>query len=247
MSRILLVVLSLLALSVQAATYRWVDADGRVTYGDRPPANGAWLVQDTDGDGGVTPPTAAGALPYALRSATNRFPVRLYTSGNCASCEAARALLTQRGVPFTERVLRTEADLTAFRRLGFAENQTPAISVGRERTQVFRADEWQLLLDAAGYPKTSMLPRGWRSPAATPLAPASPPAEGIASRAMPAGDGSPDSGASRADAGQRSVSAQAALQAQAVPERPYATPQPTRREPLPEKQPASNSTSAIRF
>jgi glutaredoxin len=247
MSRILLVVLSLIGLSVQAATYRWVDADGRVTYGDRPPANGAWLVQDTDGDGGVTPPTAAGALPYALRSATNRYPVRLYTSGDCVPCEAARALLTQRGVPFTERILRTEADLTAFRRLGFAENQTPAISVGRERTQVFRAEEWQLLLDAAGYPKTSMLPRGWRPPAAAPLAPTSPPAEGIASRATPAGGASPDAGPSRADAGQRSVSAQAALQAEPVPERPYATPQPTRREPLPDRQAAPSSTSAIRF
>ena len=136
MGKVLLVLLSLLALSAQAATYRWIDADGRVTYGDRPPANGARLVQDTDGDGGITPPATAGALPYAVRSAASRFPVRLYTSRNCEPCEAARAHLIQRGVPFTEKMLTNGGDLAAFKQLGFTESKVPAVSVGRERVQL---------------------------------------------------------------------------------------------------------------
>ncbi len=172
MGKVLLVMLSMLALSAQAATYRWVDADGRVTYGDRPPANGTAQMQNAATAADATAPAGFGALPYALRSVANRFPVRLYTSRGCEVCEAARAHLIQRGVPFTESILASDRDLTVFRRIGFTDFKVPSLSVGRERAQGFGADNWNALLDAAGYPEKSMLPAGWRPPEAAALAPA---------------------------------------------------------------------------
>ena len=259
MDKFALLLIALLGVSAHAATFRWTDANGQVVYGDRPPANGAWLVQDTDGDGGITPPSPAGALPYAVRSAATRFPVRLYTVGDCAPCDAARAHLTQRGVPFSERVLRTEGDLTAFRQLGFTDKRTPAMSVGREKTQGYDADEWTLLLDAAGYPKSSMLPRGWRPPSAQPLTPTNTPGGAAANRSQAGVDPTQGSGAPgptaatgasdpNAGAGAGAVSAKPAASPEPVPERAYAKPVSTRRDPLQDKQPPSSAASgAIRF
>ncbi len=233
MGKILLVLMSLLALSAQAGTYRWVDADGRVTYGDRPPPNGARLAQDADADGGGTPPASAGALPYAVRSVATKYPVHLYTGPKCEPCEAARAHLVQRGVPFSEKVLGTAGDLAEFKRLGFAESKVPALSVGPERLQGFGADTWNRLLDAAGYPKTSMLPRGWRPPAAEPLAPAGTQAD--------AGRGTPGSVSASAPESAPSL-------ADSASQRPFAVPvDPLRGAPPPLRPATGTSTSSIRF
>ena len=249
MRRIPWLALSFIALTAQAATYRWVDADGRVSYGDRPPAEGAAAVQSAGVAGaGAGAPSDTAALPYPVRAAATRFPVRLYTSRNCAPCELARTHLTRRGVPFAERVVSSADDFAAFRRLGFAEPQTPALSVGSERAQGFGADAWNLLLDAAGYPRTSMLPQGWRPAAAEPLAgpgvpgaaPAAPATAGASRDARQANPSAPAQTAARADA--------AAARADSVPEFPYAKPTAAPRPAPPAaKSGAEASVSTIRF
>jgi glutaredoxin len=151
--------------------------------------------------------------------------VRLYTTRECPACDAARAQLIHRGVPFDERTLRSEADSAAFRRMGFTDLRMPALSVGRERTQGHTADEWNLLLDAAGYPKTSMLPRGWRPAPAQPLA------------AQPEKTSAPS---------QRQASGQTLAGEPPLAERPYATPEQVLRAPVaaPAEAPP---TSRVRF
>ena len=254
MGKALLVMLSMLALSAQAATYRWVDADGSVTYGDRPPANGAAQMRNAATSAEATTPAGFGTLPYALRSVANRFPVRLYTSRGCEVCDAARAHLIQRGVPFTESILASDRDLAEFRRIGFTEFKVPSVSVGRERAQGFGAANWNALLDAAGYPEKSMLPAGWRPAAAEAMAPAVQPAPAAAT---PAGNGK-DLGRRTQDAAPASVSTAASSpaatpQGGGVPERPYATPATTPRGAPPPASPsaatsaATTSASSIRF
>jgi glutaredoxin len=239
----LLIVLSLLSLQAQAATYRWVDADGRVNYGDRPPPDGAWMVRDDTGNTDPAQPRPAGSLPYAVSSAANRYPVRLYTTRECPACDAARAQLIQRGIPFDERTLGSEADAAAFRRMGFTDLRMPALSVGRERTQGHTADEWNLLLDAAGYPKTSMLPRGWRPAPAQPLAAqrenASAPSQRQASE-QPLASERPLADEQSA-AGERSPT-----RGEPLAERPYATPEQVRRAPATVPAEASRA-SRVRF
>lgn len=161
---------------VHAATYKWIDSEGRVNYGDRPP------------DPGMTPMTtpavaapspspgdasAEAALPYLVRMVSERNPVTLYTGRECGACDSARTHLLRRGVPFAERLLLTDRDLEAFRQLGFNEAALPAITVGRERVTSYESARLDRLLDAAGYPKTSTLPPRWRPSPAQPLAPAS--------------------------------------------------------------------------
>ena len=65
-------------------------------------------------------PSEAGALPYPLRQAVQRYPVTLYTSDKCNPCNSARELLQKRGVPFTEKTITTAEDGQAFAALAKA-------------------------------------------------------------------------------------------------------------------------------
>jgi glutaredoxin len=164
--------LCLAAASPAAAQYKWVDPGGQVHYSDQPPPAGMSGVAI-----GAQAPAASkrddGGVPAALRGAASNYPVVLYTTPNCAPCQHARGHLSKRGIPFAERTVNSRADAEAYKSAGFSDHSFPALTVGRERSVGFEAGEWDRLLDAAGYPKTSVLPPSYRQPPATGLAAAS--------------------------------------------------------------------------
>jgi glutaredoxin len=151
-----------------AAPFKWVDEKGRVVYGDRPPDDtarqlgGAGFVSREPGDPSV--------LPQALRETVRRAPVVLYTGRNCDPCQTARDHLNARGIPFSERTLSTEADVTAFRSLGFETMAVPSLRIAGNRLTGFEPGTWRQALDDAGYPARSSLPAAWRAPDPAPLA-----------------------------------------------------------------------------
>lgn len=154
--------------TVQAQTiYRIVGADGKVTFSDKPPASAdQGKVAGTGvGSGGVG---GNASLPFEVRQAATKYPVTLYTSAKCAPCDTGRALLTSRGVPFTERTITTTEDTEALERLS-GDNSLPFLTIGRQRIKGVTDSEWSQYLDAAGYPKTSQLPATFKNAAATPL------------------------------------------------------------------------------
>ncbi|WP_029708946.1 glutaredoxin domain-containing protein [Rhodoferax saidenbachensis] len=152
----------------QAQTiYRIVGADGKVTFSDKPPAS---ADQGKIAGTGVGAAGAAGntSLPFELRQVASKYPVTLYTSAECAPCGAGRALLSSRGVPFNERTVSTAEDAAALQRLS-GENSLPFLTIGSQRIKGYSDSEWVQYLDAAGYPKTSVLPAGFRNAPAAPL------------------------------------------------------------------------------
>ena len=154
------------ALAAQAqGVQRIVGPDGKVTYTDRAAPASANTPAATSSE--------AGALPYALRQAVQRYPVTLYTGDKCNPCNSARELLQKRGVPFTEKTITTAEDGQAFAALG-AENALPLVTIGTQRVSGFLAADLNRYLDAAGYPATSQLPRTHRNPAPQALAPTAP-------------------------------------------------------------------------
>ena len=153
------------------AQYKVVGPDGKITYTDRPPTQAGNQVQPLrPGGGPVGPivPPANTALPVELRPVVARFPVLLYTSADCAPCDAGRKLLLERGVPFKERTVGSDDDLAALQRLT-AGRTVPALSVGAQALRGFQESDWQATLDLAGYPRESRLPRGYQPPPATPV------------------------------------------------------------------------------
>lgn len=167
--------------------YRIVEADGRVTFSDKPPPPSA-NVKFTTGRGGSFVESATGvALPFELRNVAQRFPVTLYTSKDCSSCDAGRTMLRNRGIPFTERTIEGNEDIEALKRLT-GDTNLPVASVGGQQMKGFSDTEWTQFLDAAGYPKLSQLPASYRNPAPSPLVAraSAPPTPAPAAAAAPA-------------------------------------------------------------
>ena len=154
--------------AAQAQTvYRIVSADGKVTFSDKPPVttDQGKVVGTGVGASGAASSTG---LPFELRQVANKYPVALYTASKCGPCDSARAMLNGRGIPFTERTVNTPEDAESLQRIS-GDTSLPFVTLGGQRLKGFTDSEWTQYLDAAGYPKTSVLAAGYKNPAPTPL------------------------------------------------------------------------------
>lgn len=152
MKRVVLLLACLMAAQpgVQAGElYRWLDSSGKVHYGDMPPAG----PQQVEAIEMPAAPTPDFELPYETRRAQQNFPVTLYVAGNCVEqCKLARSLLTNRGIPFSEKTLKSKEEIEAFKQLS-GSTLAPTLELGSTFLKGFQAEQWDSELDAAGYPK----------------------------------------------------------------------------------------------
>lgn len=159
---VLLMTLLACAASAQAQLYKWVGPDGKITYSDAPPPSSATRVEAktlaSDGPG-------TAGLPYELAEAVKSHPVTLYSTTNCAPCDEGRSLLSQRGIPFSEKTVTSKDDAEQFKKVG-GDTNLPFLLVGRNKQRGFEASAWNAALTTAGYPETSRLPKSYRNPQA---------------------------------------------------------------------------------
>lgn len=151
----------------QAQVYRIVAPDGKVTFSDQPPpwtSNAKVSEIRVTASGGVQ----LAGLPFGLRQAAQKYPVTLYTGENCEPCVRGRALLSNRGIPFSEKTVLTPADGQVLQRLS-SDSTLPLLTIGSQQLKGFSDAEWTQFLNAAGYPATSVLPAHYRAPSPTPL------------------------------------------------------------------------------
>ncbi len=141
------------------AQFKIVDAEGHVTYTDRPPAETSARVVQLGRSGAVVSAPEV-ALPLELRQAVQRYPVTLYTTADCPSCDAGRKLLLTRGVPFTERRVTSEDDAQALEK-AVGGRTVPALTIGAQPVRGLSESDWSAYLDVAGYPRESKLPRNY--------------------------------------------------------------------------------------
>lgn len=144
--------------------YRYVDAEGRIVYSDKPPPPNAKEAQ-AKRIGGNSIETSE--LSYATQQAQERFPVTLYTFACGVVCDTAQALLNKRGVPHTVVDVSQGDGAEKLKRLTGGLD-APALQVGEQHALGFNESKWQNLLSDAGYPKTP-------SPRNTPVGRAAPP------------------------------------------------------------------------
>ncbi|NEX64579.1 DUF4124 domain-containing protein [Noviherbaspirillum galbum] len=135
----------------QTNVYKWTDEKGKVTYSDVPPpaslANPVSIntrSMRTQGLGGPE-------LPYDLALAVRTNPVTLLVPARCATCDESRRLLSDRGVPYTEKpvVDSNGAD-------------QPELQVGKRELRGFDKATWNQALTSAGYPATNKLPKDYK-------------------------------------------------------------------------------------
>jgi glutaredoxin len=188
--------LLLACFSASAQVYKWTDAQGTVHYTDTPPPARKTSQINTPAPG--TAPSGQAPLPYELARAVKASPVTLYTTTQaaCAGCDQGRALLRARGIPYTEKTVDSDGDKEQLRQLT-GKLELPLLAVGSRKIAGFQDAAWQDALNAAAYPRSAQLPRGYQYAAPESAAPApagvpTPPAR--ARSAAPA----PDEAAARA-------------------------------------------------
>ena len=158
----------LAAAPLASAQYKYIEPNGKsVTYSDLPPPPNSKILKQ-----GTLPASSsnAPALPYELQQAISKYPVLFYASAPCSSCDEARNFLMNRGIPFSERNVKTNDDVDALKRLS-PDATVPLLLVGRNKSVGFSATAWGDLLDQAGYPAASKLPAGYQYAAAESAAP----------------------------------------------------------------------------
>jgi len=171
-------ILALACVAAQADLYRWVDAGGEVHYSDQPPPASIRQFTKIKAEGGKS---SEPDLPYALQQAVKNFPVTLYVSACGDGCTRARELLAKRGIPYNEIDATDPASHKELKKLTGGALQVPLLKVGREALRGFEEGAWNLSLDAAGYPRTAVIP---------PRPPAKPAKPAAAARPRPAGEAS---------------------------------------------------------
>lgn len=178
---LLLACLTSMSLSVQAGElYRWVDASGKVYYGDVPTVGAMQVEVKKFPEDNIS----SEYLPYETRRAQQNFPVTLYVGESCGGlCDQARSLLNKRGIPFSEKLLKTKSEIEAFQKLS-GSNNSPTLLVGKTYLSGFLESAWNSELDVAGYPKTASYLQRIAPPAPPPLV--TPPAEDQTAPAEPA-------------------------------------------------------------
>lgn len=157
----------LCTVSAHAQLYKWVGPDGKITYSDSPPPQTVTRVE--------TKSIVAGGsstldLPFELATAVKNHPVSLYTTTGCAACDEGRKLLTERGIPFTEKTVNTKEDVDSFKKIS-PDAKLPVLLTGHSKETGYEASAWNTRLTAAGYPESSKLPKNYRNPLAEAVAP----------------------------------------------------------------------------
>lgn len=149
---ILLLALLAAGLAQAQSAYRWVDKEGKVHYGDRPPQT----ARDVE-ERKYSAPAADRQASYAMRQAMENFPVTLYVTPDCAAaCKEGRDYLNKRGIPFSEKSVTTNDEIATLReQLGGGDVVVPVLQVGEKNRKGFLESAWAGLLDAAGYPQAA--------------------------------------------------------------------------------------------
>lgn len=144
--------LFLLALTSQLALaqpYKWIDAQGRTHYGDRPPADAKArpVTAAINTYSGTPVLSAAGKL---VSTAVQRESLVIYTTPTCGYCVQAKAHMGRRGIPYTERdVTLSESYEREFRQKG--GRGVPLIVAGSRTLNGYSPESLEALLKGAGY------------------------------------------------------------------------------------------------
>jgi glutaredoxin len=166
--------LLLCAGAASAQMYKWVDANGKTHFTDTPPPANAKSAPSKLSGAAVG--TTSSDMPYALATAMRNFPVTLYTTTACGGCDAGRAYLKSRGIPFTEKTVTNAADEARLKAAG-GDGNLPLFVVGSSKLTGYQQGAWDSMLNVALYPAKKILPSTYQYPAAVAAAPAAPKAE----------------------------------------------------------------------
>lgn len=147
------VIALLMSLGAQAGKlYKWVDADGNVSYQDKAPPedNGKVEYKDLGKE--------KAAKPDGLDDLAGRVPVVLYAIPKCAPCDMARNYLKGRGIPFADKDASTDIAVQTELRNRTGSLSVPTIVIGDKIIGEYSQAWLDSELNQAGYPQKAAAP-----------------------------------------------------------------------------------------
>lgn len=126
--------------------HRWVGADGRVQYSDKPPPGvTSRPVEARINSYSGTPVVSGTPSPAATRP-----EIKMYATDWCPYCKKAQAFFAQQGIRYTHvDIEKSDAARAEYQRLG--GRGVPVILVGSQRMNGFSEERLAQMLKAAGY------------------------------------------------------------------------------------------------
>ena len=126
--------------------HRWVDADGRVQYSDKPPPG----VKSAPVQSRVSSYAGTPVVSGAPSVGTTRPEIKMYTTDSCGYCRQAKAFFGRQGIRYTELDVEKSAVARGeYNRLG--ARGVPVILVGAQRMNGYSEERLAQMLKAAGY------------------------------------------------------------------------------------------------
>ncbi len=155
-----LLLLATFALPAGAEVVKWTDTQGRVHYGDRPPADNA--ARATAIRGTVSVGDGITALPDAAKSSSSasdefakavmvprKGEVWIYTTPSCGYCRAAKDYMRLKGVAYLEKDISANAvNKAEFRAMG--GRGVPVTLAGSQRLNGYSEEAFSAFLKSAG-------------------------------------------------------------------------------------------------
>lgn len=120
--------------------YKWVDAQGNISYQDQPPPENAKVLDQKDVGDSKGPPTPA-----------TTDPIKIYTVDNCAVCAQAVLHMIKMGVPHVELPLSGDREAQSLILEKTSSLIAPTILIGDQVLQAPTNDELTEAIKAAGY------------------------------------------------------------------------------------------------
>ena len=142
--------LSVTCMAVQSTSlYKWVDADGNVTYQDEPPPENV-SYEKTD----LVEPVSevSDDLGLSIEEAARENPVSLYTIPICDVCDLVRQYLERRSIPFAEKNVQSSPARQEELQSLTGQLSVPVLAVGDSVLDGYSKTAIRDLLGQKGFP-----------------------------------------------------------------------------------------------
>ena len=112
--------------------YKWVDAEGKVSYQDQPPPSGQAFEEKSFTEQG----TSTGVNPDVSRSrAIREKPIVLYVADNCESCDMVRTILEMNDAPFEQIAVDSDIEKQDELKKIAGSIRVPTVTIGGQEVK----------------------------------------------------------------------------------------------------------------
>lgn len=129
--------------------YKWVDADGNVSYQSSPPLGGQAFEEKSFSD---SKPSSTQATVNG-----NQLPVSFYISKDCRNCEMVRTILEMNKVPYTQHLTDFNPEIQQDLLAVSGSNKVPAVVIGDQLIKDLDPRSLESALRLSGYPRPALI------------------------------------------------------------------------------------------